>query len=122
MAERARREGLRVLKPELGTRPRVHYRNLHRFDRLFVGGSVLRKHGVGVECVGDAQVELSSNGQPVQRTITDAYGDFKFDDIAPATGPVRVSVKHARYGSGGRDAVVNLSSVVVGEIILGANL
>jgi Fe-S-cluster-containing dehydrogenase component len=119
MAERAGREGLRVLRPELGTRPRVHYRNLHRFDRLFVGGSVVRKHGEGVECVGDAQVELSANGQSLHQTTTNAYGDFKFDDIAPATGPVRVSVRHARYGDGVCNAVVNASSVVVGEIVLG---
>ena len=41
MQEMVKREGLEVLAPEHGTRPRVYYRNLSRFVSVFVGGSQL---------------------------------------------------------------------------------
>ena len=28
------------MKPELGTKPRVYYRNLWRYSKCFIGGSV----------------------------------------------------------------------------------
>ena len=34
-------EGLEVLKPELGTKPRVYYKNLHLMTQCFVGGTVV---------------------------------------------------------------------------------
>ena len=34
-------ESLEVLKPELGTKPRVYYKNLYLVNRCFVGASVV---------------------------------------------------------------------------------
>ena len=40
MARMAREQGLEVMKPELDTKPRVYYRNLWRYSKCFIGGSV----------------------------------------------------------------------------------
>lgn len=119
MAEQSRREGLRVLKPELGTRPRVHYKNLYRFDHLFVGGSVTMKIGQTIECVADAQVELSAAGRVVQQARTDAYGDFKLDGLAPDSGMMQIAIDH-RHGRCVREVTIARESVVLGELLLEA--
>jgi Fe-S-cluster-containing dehydrogenase component len=43
MQEMAAHDRLEVLDPGKGTRPRVHYRNLHRFNKAFVGGSIVAR-------------------------------------------------------------------------------
>jgi hypothetical protein len=120
MAERSRQEGLRVLKPQLGTRPRVHYKNLHRIDRLFIGGSVLAEVGGRVECIADARVELNVAGRTIQHATTNAFGDFKFDGLESGSGPVQVVVRHAQHGQCTREAVVSANSIVLGDLLLGA--
>ena len=41
MARIAEAEGLEVLQPEWGTRPRLYYKNLHLMERCFAGGTVV---------------------------------------------------------------------------------
>ncbi|MGC2963700.1 carboxypeptidase family protein [Paraburkholderia sp. GV068] len=85
-------ENPHVLRPELGTRPRVCYKNLHRFTHCFNGGSVVARQGRGLECVKGALVTLRHNGAVVATCETDAFGDFKFDGLAPQSGRYRVDV------------------------------
>ena len=47
-------ENLSVDRPELGTRPRVHYKNLHRMTHCFVGGTVVRSVNGVEECAAGA--------------------------------------------------------------------
>jgi Fe-S-cluster-containing dehydrogenase component len=76
-------EGLEVLKPELGTRPRVYYRNLHLMTKCFAGGTVVT-HVAGVEeCVAGAEVVLRQDGREVGRATTDTFGEFKIDRLEP---------------------------------------
>ena len=73
-------EGLRSYKPELGgDKANVYYRNLYRFDKLFIAGGVL-KDG---ECFEGATVTLSQGGVVINTQITDCFGDFKFDGLEP---------------------------------------
>ena len=51
-------ESLEVLQPELGTRPRVYYKNLHLMTRCFVGGSVVANVKGVEECAEGAEVVL----------------------------------------------------------------
>lgn len=118
MAERAQREGLRVLQPERGTKPRVHYRNLHRHDYCFVGGSVTAAVDGRTECVVEAEVQLMRGQQVVARTKTDAFGDFRFDGLKPGFGSCVVSVKHAASGQAERMLTLGAASVVLGDIEL----
>jgi Fe-S-cluster-containing dehydrogenase component len=76
-------EGLEVLEPGFGTRPRVYYRNLHVMTKCFVGGTVVR-HVQGVEeCAAGVEVVLKQDGREVGRTTTDTFGEFKIDRLEP---------------------------------------
>ena len=116
MAEKAEKDGLRVLKPHLGTRPRVWYRGLDRWETCFVGGSVSAEIGGVVECVEGATVTLSQADQLLATTVTDGFGDFRFDNLPKHGGAYRVEVSHA-HGGAARDCTLG-ESVYLGEIRL----
>ena len=110
MAKMARDEGLEVLKPELGTRPRVYYRNMWRFTTAFIGGSVSREAKGVVDCVEGAKVVLKKSGRLVAELTTDNYGDFKFDRLPEDSGSYTVEVE-------GKSIDVTLgTSAYLGEI------
>ena len=110
MARMAREEGLEVLKPELGTKPRVYYRHLSRYSTAFIGGSVSRQANGVVDCVEGAQVRLKKDGAVVAELATDNYGDFKFDRLPEESGDYTVEVE-------GKTIPVALGkSVYLGEI------
>ena len=56
-------QGLEVMKPELGTKPRVYYRNLWRYSKCFIGGTVSAEAGGTVDCVEGATVRLTKDGK-----------------------------------------------------------
>jgi Fe-S-cluster-containing dehydrogenase component len=93
MARLAREEGLDVLKPELGTRPRVYYKNLWRFTKAFIGGSVSAEENGVVDCVEGASVRLIKDGRVLAEQATDNYGDFKFDRLDENSGRYTVEVE-----------------------------
>ncbi|MEK1852792.1 MAG: 4Fe-4S dicluster domain-containing protein [Phyllobacterium sp.] len=109
-------EGLKVHKPELATKPRVWYRGLERWETCFVGGSVSADIAATVECIEGADVTLSQGGKVLARTVTDGFGDFRFDNLAGDGGTYRVEVSHA-HGSAWRDCVL-CESVYLGELRL----
>jgi Fe-S-cluster-containing dehydrogenase component len=116
MAHLAREQNLEVLKPELGTRPRVYYRNLWRYSKCFIGGSVAEeRHGV-IECVEGASAQLVKDGASLAVTTTDNFGDFKFDRLDENSGTYSIQIF-----SGGRSKVLQAAlgtSVNLGEIRL----
>ncbi|MGH6670611.1 MAG: 4Fe-4S dicluster domain-containing protein [Xanthobacteraceae bacterium] len=116
MARIARDEGLEVLKPELGSKPRVYYRNLWRYTKCFIGGSVSEIRNGVVECVESASVQLLKDGASVAVTTTDNYGDFKFDKLGENSGRYTVQI----FANGRtKTAEANLgASVSLGEIRL----
>lgn len=120
MAERAQRDGLRSLRPELETRPRVYYRHLDRFDRLFIGGSVTVQLQDRCDCVEGAAVELHHKGALAARATADAFGDFKFDALVPVGGAYEVHVSHPEHGSASCAVTLDGDSVFLGEIALDA--
>ena len=78
-----REESLQVYRPELKTSPHVLYRNLYRFTRCFVGGSVVVNLDGREECAAGATVTLrNGQGDVIGTRETDAYGEFRFDDLA----------------------------------------
>ena len=86
MQRRVREEGLQVDRPELGTRPRVYYKNLHLMTECFVGGTVVHQVGGVEECAAGATVVLRQDGREIGRTTTDPFGEFKIDRLAPNSG------------------------------------
>jgi Fe-S-cluster-containing dehydrogenase component len=109
MAEIARKDQLDVLKPELGTAPRVYYKNYYRFSKCFVGGSVVATIDGRRECISDAQVELAKDGKPVANLRTDLFGDFKFDRLEPGSGRYSVGVSHPQHGCAREEFELNES-------------
>jgi Fe-S-cluster-containing dehydrogenase component len=116
MERMAHDESLEVMKPEAGTKPRVYYRNLWRYSKSFIGGSVATEADGVVDCVEGATVRLIKDGQTVARTTTDNYGDFKFDKLDENSGRYTIEVMGL-----GRTKMLDASlggSVFVGEIRL----
>ncbi|MAF49923.1 MAG: carboxypeptidase regulatory-like domain-containing protein [Rhodospirillales bacterium] len=108
-------EGLQELHPEHGTKPRVWYKNLYRFSKCFIGGSVETEAGGNVDCVKGAHVALNKDGAKLAETFTDAYGDFKFDKLDPDSGDYTLEI--AADGHAAKTVSVSLGeSVYAGEI------
>jgi hypothetical protein len=110
----AREEGLEVMRPELGTKPRVYYRNLWRYSKCFIGGSISAEANGVVDCVEGATVRLLRNGAQIAQATSDNYGDFKFDRLDENSGAYVVEVE-----AGGRTKKVDVNlgaSVNLGEI------
>lgn len=103
-------EKLDVLKPGLGTRPRVYYKNLHLWNKCFIGGSVTAQINGVIECVQDAKVVVLKNDKPVGDAKTDYFGDFKVDRIEPKSGSYKVQITHPQHGSALIDAIVEESN------------
>jgi Fe-S-cluster-containing dehydrogenase component len=117
MARVAQAEGLEVMRPELNTKPRVYYRNLWRYAKCFIGGTLSAEVGGAVDCVAGAAVRLLKDGACVAEAASDAYGDFKFDRLDEGSG--RYVVEITAQGRALRTLEVDLgTSVNLGEIRL----
>jgi Fe-S-cluster-containing dehydrogenase component len=112
-------EGLDVLQPELGTRPRVYYKNLHLMTQCFVGGSVTADVDGVEECAEGAEVILKKNGNEVGRATTDIFGEFKIDRLDKGSGQYELEVNS---GSGSVSTHFDLGdeSLYLGVLTLAA--
>jgi hypothetical protein len=116
MARLASDEKLDVMRPELNTRPRIYYRNLWRYSKCFIGGSVAEEKNGVVDCIEGASVQLLKDGTSVAVTTTDNYGDFKFDKLDENSGRYTVQIF-----SSGRSKTIEATlgaSINLGEIRL----
>lgn len=94
MARKAQAEGLAVLHPAMGTKPRVWYRGLNRWLTCFIGGSVSAEVGGVIDCAAGAEVVLFRGETRQASATTDAFGDFRFPGLAPDSGAYRVEITH----------------------------
>ena len=108
---------LEVMKPELNTRPRVYYRNLWRYSKCFIGGTISANVGDSVDCVEGAKVRLMKDNQVVAESVSDSYGDFKFDRLDENSGRYFVEVS-AQNGAKKVIETTLGASVNIGEITL----
>jgi len=116
MTRMAREQELEVMRSELGAKPRVYYRNLWRYSKCFIGGSVAAQANGAVDCVEGATVRLMKDGATVATATTDNYGDFKFDRLDENSGRYTVEVSGL-----GRTKTLDASlgaSINLGEIRL----
>jgi hypothetical protein len=107
----------KVLQPELGTKPRVYYKNLWRYATCFIGGTVSSEQDGVVDCVEGAPVRLSKQGKLIAEAAADNYGDFKFDRLPENSGDYELEIW---TGNGAKTLVrANLGAIVyVGEVRL----
>ncbi len=120
MQEMVRRDGLETLRPELKTKARVYYRNLHRYAKCFIGGSVVVTRDGLAECLSGAEATLHAGGKLITEAVSDVFGDFKFDGLDPSGGLYRVEIRHQQFGMVARDAELRGQSIYLGEIHLGS--
>lgn len=116
----AQQEELEVLKPELGTRPRVYYRNLHLMTGCFVGGTVVADVDGVEECAEGAEVILKRNGSEIGRATTDTFGEFKIDRLEKNSGPYELEARSGRFGSASAKFELGNESVYLGVMKLAA--
>ena len=117
MQKMAIEQDLDVLKPEAGTQPRVYYRNLWRYTKCFIGGSLSAEANGAVDCVEGATVKLFKDGRVVAETLSDNYGDFKFDKLDENSGSYTVEIAVAGRAGKSVDAKLG-ASINLGEIRL----
>jgi Fe-S-cluster-containing dehydrogenase component len=116
MEKMARDESLEVMKPELGARPRVYYRNLWRYTKCFIGGSIYTEKNGAFDCVEGASVQLAKNGVSIAVTTSDNFGNFKFDKLDENSGRYTL---HIFAGGRSKSVEANLGeSINLGEISL----
>jgi len=110
-------QALEQLKPELGTRPRVHYKNLWRYTKVFIAGTVSAdKQGV-VDCLAGATATLLHEGQKIAEQQSDAFGDFKFDRLDADSSAYELNI--TADGFAGATVEVSLDETKnVGEVRL----
>jgi Fe-S-cluster-containing dehydrogenase component len=112
-------EGLEVLKPELGTKPRVYYKNMHFMTKCFVGGSVVAMLNGVEECAVGATVILKQNGREIGSAVTDTFGEFKIDKLEPGSGPYEMEVTSSA-GKLSKTFEMGANSVYLGTLTLAA--
>ncbi|MCL2367125.1 MAG: (4Fe-4S)-binding protein [Oscillospiraceae bacterium] len=114
MAQKINADRLESYQPELGgTGAQVYYKNLYRFEKLFIAGGLL----LDGECAEGIEVSLSKVNDSERLSaslitqITDYFGDFKFDALEPGT--------YSLAANGKALVTINITeSVNVGTLVL----
>jgi Fe-S-cluster-containing dehydrogenase component len=91
MAKMVQSEKLEEYWPSLGTKPRVLFRNIHRWNQVFLAGNVVYKDTD--EVAEGVRVMLAKDGQTVGETESNNYGDFKIDRLEPGDYAVTFKVQ-----------------------------
>ncbi|MBW2065260.1 MAG: carboxypeptidase regulatory-like domain-containing protein [Deltaproteobacteria bacterium] len=90
-------ENLETLYPHFKTLPRVFYKNLYRFFKCFIAGTVTYENNGVKECAEGAVVKLFLGQEAVAETTTDCFGDFKFDNLEQESGTYTLEVRFKDY-------------------------
>jgi Fe-S-cluster-containing dehydrogenase component len=111
-------EKLEFFQPERNTKPRVYYKNLYRFARCFIAGSVAVRINGKDECAeGATVIFLNGKGETVGECLTDNFGDFKLDNLDENSGSFTLRIAYKGHET--KDVKVDLTtSVSVGTVFL----
>jgi len=86
MEKKVADEKLERYLPGYNADAHVYYKNLFRYEKLFIAGGVIRDN----ECLEDAEVTLT--GEEVKASQkTNYFGDFKFDNLEPGEYSIAVN-------------------------------
>jgi Fe-S-cluster-containing dehydrogenase component len=83
MAAKAAAEGLVAYKAALGTKPRVLYKNLYKWEKAFVAAGVAYKDTD--ECAEGAKLTVKSAGATVAEGVANNYGEVVVDGLQPGS-------------------------------------
>ena len=112
MAALVAAEGLERYRDSLGTKPRVYYRNLHRWTKAFVAARVVCADTD--ECAKGAAMTVELAGRDVGAATSDTFGEVLVDKLEPGK-EYAVRIEAAGYTSAAMtaklDASLNLGTV-----------
>lgn len=116
MARIGEAENLEVYLPQYNTRPRVYYKNLYRYTKCFIAGSVALNDTD--ECAESARVTLiDAAKRRISEAKTNNYGDFKIENLDENSGKYTLEIIYRSYDE--QILEVDLkTSVNVGTIFL----
>jgi Fe-S-cluster-containing dehydrogenase component len=117
MADIIDEENLEVLHPEYKTLPRVYYKNLYRYLKCFIAGSVAFQNNGLTDCADGARVTLYRKSEKISEITADNYGDFKFDNLDEDSGDYRLEIDFKTYPKKSVDVRLTTSQNV-GTIII----
>jgi Fe-S-cluster-containing dehydrogenase component len=88
-------EALKPLHPEYGTQPTIYYKNLYRYNSVFIAGSICFKNGSVIDVAKGAIVTLKGIAtKTILSSEADMFGDFKFDGLDENSGQYEVVVEY----------------------------
>ncbi len=94
MAKLKAAEGLEDYWPSLDSKPRTVYKNLYKWEKNFVSGSVVYKDTD--ECAEGAKITVESGGAKVGEAVANNYGEFVADKLDPGK-EYAVTIEAAGY-------------------------
>jgi len=97
MAEMVKKGNLERLFDNRATLPRVWYKNLFRFEKCFIAGSVTFEHDGIIDCAQGALIRLIKDGKTIGEMTADNYGDFKFDRLDEDSGIFTLKIDFRDY-------------------------
>ncbi|KXU82402.1 oxidoreductase [Paraburkholderia monticola] len=118
LAEMVEKEHLTVLRPELGTKPRVFYKHLDDALSHLVAGNVCEDLGGGqLRNLGGIEVILRDSADGSERaTTTDHFGDFRFSGLTTPASHIELLVRkdgvEKTLVSSDRSGSVNLGTLL----------
>ena len=108
-------ENLEILQPESKTKPRVYYKNLYRYEKCFIAGSVALQDKD--ECADGAKVILHKGAEALETVETNNYGDFKIDRLEENSGEYSLEIEYPGYKT--QKVKVDLkNSISIGTVYL----
>ena len=91
-----RSEKLEVYQSQYKTKPRVYYKNLYRYTRCFIAGTVALRDTD--ECAEGAKVALNKGSKKaIETAVTNNYGDFKVDNLEEKSGRHTLEIDYPGY-------------------------
>ncbi|MDR0817710.1 MAG: oxidoreductase [Clostridiales Family XIII bacterium] len=92
-------------------KPRVLYKNLHRYKSNFISGELFYKEDGIERAATDAKVSLTLNDTPLAEVQTDFFGEFKFDYIPDDAGTFEIECRLHGYET------ITMSATIAGESV-----
>ena len=111
-------ENLEPLQPELETKPRVHYKNLYLYSKIFIAGEILASVNGLVDCVHGATIDMYSQGKKLASAVSDEFGEYKIDGLDSDIGDCELRIFHSDFAAEKVHIKVKQDSIVVNEITL----
>lgn len=81
-----------ILKPitDGSNKPRVLYKNLYKYNKCFIAGSLAYMNGNVETAATQANVKLMMNGELLKEMKVDFFGEFKIDKIPKNSGTLTI--------------------------------